>query len=81
LISFAKKYDGADEYSIAGWTYFDEPADGGKDEHSVYLFTSNNPTVGKFKNGEAFGDFTLALSITRTDLKFCSYTYGGNGKI
>lgn len=79
IISFAKKFEGAEEYSVNGWWLFDEPVENNEDEHTFFTFTQNNPTTGKFKNGDAFGDLTLTFSITRDELKFCTYTMGKNG--
>jgi len=35
--------------------------------------------LNKFKNGEAWGDLTLTFSVTRTTLRFCTYTMGKTG--
>lgn len=46
LVSFGKKYEGANDYAVHGWFLFDEPPKVSEDEHTVFWFTQNNPATG-----------------------------------
>lgn len=79
FFSYGMKYAGANQYSVRGWFWFDEPANGGEDNQSVIFVTANNPEKGFFRKGLNWQDFLLVIYITRRDVRFCTYTIGANG--
>lgn len=71
------KFAGASAYSLRGWWWFNQAANGGEDEHAVIWVTGNNQA--RFGRGQRWEDSIFVIYLTRRDLRVCSYRIGFNG--
>lgn len=71
------RFAGAEEYSFRGWWWFEEPFNGGEDQHAV-IWVSGNPKA-RFAAGGNWQDNLFVIYLTRKEIRVCSYSLGKNG--